>query len=154
MDDVVAVLSREERALERLLFRLQHAQGVLADDDVRFLALAADELEDAVHVVREVEATRAAVLRSDDSSLLDLAQHAAEPYSTLLEEHRESLGQLADELAAMLTSTRALATDRLSSLPRRAACDELDRAAAVASYRSVLAASDSMRLPALLSFLR
>lgn len=154
VDDVVAVLAREQRALERLLFRLHHARGVLADDDERFLSIAADELEDAAHAVRELEASRSAVLRANGSSLRDLADDSPEPYCSLLQEHRAELGRLAGEVGAMIETTQALATDRLSELPGRASCDDLDRAAAAASYRSVLAASDSLRLPALVNFLR
>lgn len=154
VDEVVAVLSREQRALERLLFRLHHARRVLVDGDERFLSIAADELEDAAHTVRELEAARSAVLRANGSSLSDLADESPEPYCSLLQEHRSALGQLAGEVGAMIETTQALATDRLSELPGRASYDDLDRAVAAASYRSVLAASGSLRLPALVSFLR
>jgi hypothetical protein len=166
MDDVVAVLAREQRALERLLFRLHHARGVLASDDDRFLAMAADELEAAAHAVRELEAARAAVLGLQSrETLRALADGAPEPYSSMLQEHRAELGRLAGEVGAMLESTQELATDRLAELRgesprvrrvprrRRATSDDLDRAVAAAGYESVLAASDSLGLPSLVSFL-
>jgi hypothetical protein len=166
MDDVVAVLAREQRALEHLLFRLHHARGVLASDDDRFLAMAADELEIAAHAVRELEAARAAVVGSNEASLRTMVKTAREPYCSLLQEHRAALGRLAGEIGAMLESTQTLAADRLAEVRgegpgrfrrvrrRRVHADDLDRACAAAGYESVLAASSSLRLPSLVSFLR
>jgi hypothetical protein len=167
VDEVVAVLAREQVALEHLLFRLNHAKGVLAADDERFLAMAADELETAAHTVRELEAARAAVIggTADGCTLRAMADDAPEPYGTMLQEHRQSLGRLAGEVGAMLESTQELAADRLAELNgerpgtfrrhrrRRPPKDDLDRALAAASYESVLAASSSLRLPSLVSFL-
>jgi hypothetical protein len=166
VDDVVAVLAREQLALEQLLFRLHHARGVLANDDERFLAMAADELEQAAHTVRELEAARARVVCSSESQTLqDMAESAPEPYGSMLRDHRAALGRLAGEIGAMLESTQLLAADRLAELRgerpgqfrrvrrKRANADELDRACAAAGYESVLAASDSLRLPSLVSFL-
>jgi len=167
MDDVLAVLDREARALEHLLFRLQHARGVLVSADDRFIGMAADELEVAAETVRELEACRAAVLDAvaGPTTLRALAVGAGEPHSTLLREHRAELGRLAVEVGALLESTQELATDRLAELNgarpryrrprrRRSLGDDLDRAVAAAGYESVLAASSSLRLPALVSFLR
>jgi hypothetical protein len=167
VDDVVSVLEREQLALERLLFRLHHTRGVLATDDERFLAMAADELESAVHTVRELEAARATVVNGGGTTTLrELAEGAPEPYGSMLNEHRAALGRLAGEVGAMLESTQVLAADRLAELRgegpgkfrrirrKRANADELDRACAAAGYESVLAASDSLRLPSLVSFLR
>ncbi|HVM55306.1 MAG TPA: hypothetical protein VM262_19125 [Acidimicrobiales bacterium] len=166
MDDVVAVLAREQRALEQLLFRLHHAREALAADDDRFLGMAADELEAAAHVVRELEAARASAVGSThDDTLQALADHAPEPYSSLLQEHRQALGRLAGEVGALLEATHSLAADRLAELRgerpgrfrrrrrRPVPADDLDRAVAAASYESVLAASDSLRLPSLVRFL-
>jgi hypothetical protein len=167
VDEVVAVLAREQVALEHLLFRLNHAKGVLVADDERFLAMAADELETAAHTVRELEAARAAVIGGtrDGCTLRALADDAPEPYGSMLQEHRQSLGRLAGEVGAMLESTQELAADRLAELNgerpgtfrrlrrRRPPKDDLDRALAAASYESVLAASSSLRLPSLVSFL-
>jgi hypothetical protein len=165
VDEVVAVLAREQRALEHLLFRLQHARGVLAADDERFLAMAADELESAAETVRELEAARAAVVGSaGESTLRALAECAPEPYGSMFREHHLALGRLAGEVGAMVESTQALATDRLAELNggpcrfrrlrrKRTNTDELDRELAAAGYESVLNASSSLRLPSLVSFL-
>jgi hypothetical protein len=166
VDEVVAVLAREQRALEHLLFRLHHARGVLATDDERFLAIAADELEEAAHTVRDLEAARARVVsESSPGTLRAMADAAPEPYGSLLQEHRAALGRLAGEVGALLESTQLLAADRLAELRgespgrfrrvrrKRKNADELDRACAAAGYESVLAASDSLRLPSLVSFL-
>lgn len=166
MDDIVAVLAREQRALERLLFRLHHARGVLASDDERFLAMAADELEDAAHAVRELEAARARIVAGERTpTLRAMADAAPEPYGAMLEDHRAALGRLAGEVGAMIESTQLLAADRLAELRgerpgsfrrsrrKRADADDLDRACAAAGYESVLAASESLRLPSLVSFL-
>lgn len=167
VEEVVAVLAREQRALERLLFRLHHARSVLATDDERFLAMAADELEDAAHTVRELEAARSRIVSRDGAcTLRAMAQAAPEPYGAMLEDHRAALGRLAGEVGAMLESTELLAIDRLAELRgerpghfrrsrrKRVAVDGLDRACAAAGYESVLAASESLRLPSLVSFLR
>ena len=165
VDDVLAVLSREQRALEQLLFRLHHVRIVLLAADERFLAMAADELEVAAESVRELDACRAVVVdRSPTPTLRSLAESAREPQSSLLHEHRASLGRLAAEVGALLESAQELATDRLAELDgapprdrrsrqRRNQGDDLDRAIAAAGYESVLAASTSVRLPALVSFL-
>jgi hypothetical protein len=163
VDDVLAVLSREQRALEQLLFRLHHVRVVLLAADERFLAMAAEELEVAAETVRELDACRAVVVdRAPATTLRSLAEFAREPASSLLHEHRASLGRLAAEVGALLESAQDLATERLAELagarprrrvPRRGAGDELDRAIAAAGYESVLAASTSVRLPALVSFL-
>jgi hypothetical protein len=168
VEEVVAVLAREQVALEHLLFRLHHAKGVLAADDERFLAMAADELETAAHTVRELEAARAAVVGTsrNGQTLQALADDAPEPYGSLLQEHRAALGRLAGEVGAMLESTQELAADRLAELNgeqpgsafrrnrrRRPPKDDLDKALAAASYESVLAASSSLRLPSLVTFL-
>ena len=164
MDDVLAVLSREQRALEQLLFRLHHVRTVLLAADERFLAMAAEELEVAAETVRELDACRAVVVdRAPATTLRSLAECAREPASSLLHEHRASLGRLAAEVGALLESAQELATERLAELegarprrrcaPRRAVGDDLDRAIAEAGYESVLAASSSLRLPALVSFL-
>lgn len=163
VDDVLAVLSREQHALEELLFRLHHTRGVLAADDERFLAMAADELEAAAHNVRELEAKRSTVCAR--AVLRELAAGAPEPYGSLLQEHRATLGRLAGEVGALLEATELLASDRLAELNgeapgrfrrgrrKRTDVDDLDRAMAAAGYESVLAASTSLRLPALVSFL-
>lgn len=163
MDDVLAVLSREEHALEQLLFRLHHTKGVLAADDDRFLAMAAEELAAAAETVRELEMARSTVCRR--LALKDLEEGAAEPYDSLLQEHRAALGRLAGEVGALLEATETLATDRLAELRgeapgrfrrvrrKRVGADDLDRAMAAAGYESVLHASSSLRLPALVSFL-
>jgi hypothetical protein len=167
VDAVVAVLASEQRALEHLLFRLQHTRSVLQADDERFLAIAADELEVAAETVRELEAARAAALAEHgQSTLRALAESAHEPYGSMFHHHHLALGRLAGEVGAMLESTQALAADRLAELRgetpgrfrrlrrRRTHTDDLERAMAAAGYESVLNASSSLRLPSLVSFLQ
>jgi hypothetical protein len=165
VDDVLAVLSREQRALEHLLFRLHHVRSVLVAADERFLAMVAEELAAAAESVRELDVSRATVLRDVPAATLrSLAQAAREPHSSMLHEQRAALGRLAAEVGALLESTEELATDRLAELDgapqqrrrgRRARrhSDDLDRAIAAVGYESVLAASTSVRLPALVTFL-
>ena len=168
MDDVLSVLAREQTALEHLLFRLHHVRTVLVDADERFLALAAEELESAAASVRELDARRAALVAdvapATAPTLRSLADAATEPRSSLLHEQRAALGRLAGEVGALLESTQELAADRLAELDgarprfrrprrRRGEGDDLDRAIAAVGYESVLAASSSLRLPALVRFL-
>ena len=167
MDDVVAVVAQERRALETLLFRLQHAREVLTADDERFFGMAADELDEAAGAVRELEAARAAVLaQCDQHTLRELAERAPEPYASIFREHLLELAKLAGEVGATIESTQALAVDRLAELNgeapghfhrgrrHRRRDDDLDRAVAAAGYESVLSASSSLRLPSLVSFLK
>lgn len=166
VDDVVAVVAQERRALEHLLFRLQQAREVLNADDERFLSMAADELEDAATTVRELEAARAAVIgRLGHATLRTLAADAPEPYASIFTDHHRALGRLAGEVGATLESTQELAVDRLAELNGegcrhyrrtrrvRRDADELERAVVAAGYESVLNASSSLRLPSLVSFL-
>jgi hypothetical protein len=167
VDDVVAVVAQERRALEHLLFRLQHARDVLTADDERFLGIAADELEAAAASVRELEAARSRVVAGcGHETLRSLAAASPEPYGSIFQEHHAALGRLAGEVGATLESTQELAADRLAEINgerpgrfrrsrrvRRAEADELDRAIAAAGYESMLQASSAVRLPALVSFL-
>jgi hypothetical protein len=167
VEEVLAVLARERRALEQLLFRLLHARGVLVADDERFLGMAADELELAAQTVRELETARATMIGSSGQpTLRSLVDQAVEPYASLLQEHHVALGRLAGEVGAMLESTSELANDRLAELRGdrpgafrrsrrpRVGRDDLDRAMVAAGYESLLNVSGSVRLPALVSFLR
>ena len=167
VEEVVTVVAQERRALEHLLFRLQHARDVLTADDERFLAIAADELEAAVANVRELEAARARVVAATGhDTLRSLLADAPEPYQSMLAEHHKALGRLAGEVGANLETTQELAEDRLAELRgdgpsrfrrgrrlRRAALDELDRAIVAAGYETLRNVSASVRLPALVTFL-
>lgn len=167
VEDVVAVVAQERRALEHLLFRLQHARDVLTADDERFLAIAADELEAAATAVRELEAARSRVVAaSGHDTLRSLLADAPEPYHSILAEHHRALGRLAGEVGAHLETTQELAEDRLAELRgeregrfrrgrrlRKIELDELDTAIVAAGYESLLNVSTSVRLPALVTFL-
>ena len=167
VEDVVAVVAQERRALEHLLFRLQHARDVLTADDERFLSLAADELAAASDDVRELEVARARVVAtSGHETLRSLLADAPEPYHSILAEHHRALARLAGEVGAHLESTQELAEDRLAELRgerpgrfrrgrrrRVVELDELDTEIVAAGYESLLNVSTSVRLPALVTFL-
>lgn len=59
LDDLIRVLDREAVVIEHVLFRLKALELLLAADEHRFLALAAEELEDAAERAGTLEAMRA-----------------------------------------------------------------------------------------------
>jgi hypothetical protein len=158
MEDLVGVLARERAALERLLFRLVEARDLLGRPDGRFLHLAANDVEDAAHDVRELELFRAlADPEVEGTALRELAATAAPPLDVIFEDHRRALGRLAAEIGATIEATAELAAEgrarvRAQDLVPEAA-DELDHEVLAAGYDAVLGASLGVQLPSLVALL-
>jgi hypothetical protein len=120
VQELAEVLGLERRLLEALVFRLLEARGLLVDGEARFLGWAASDIEAAGAAVREVEARRATVVRAmggdDRATIGTLALQVDEPWTTLLEDHRASLGRLAAEVGAAGEGTHELAQVGLEQL--------------------------------------
>jgi hypothetical protein len=136
VEELTEVLGTERGLLEALVFRLVEARSLLASGEARFLGWAASDIEAAGAAVRTIELRRATVVcalcGSDRATIASLTTSAPEPWTTLLEDHRASLGRLAAEVGAALEATHELAQgglDRLT-LDGRA----LDRAAGLGDH--------------------
>lgn len=130
VEELAEVLGDERRLLETLVFRLLEARALLTSGEARFLGWAASDIEAAAAAVREVELRRATVvcaMHGDDrATILTLTDAAPEPWGTLLEDHRASLGRLAAEVGAALEGIHELATAGLERLRRAAPSSQRD----------------------------
>lgn len=113
IDELVAVLGRERRLLEFLLFKLTSARLLLEADDHRFLPWAAAEVERAAQRVRQMELLRAATTAhlGASSTLTELAETHGEPWRSILHEHRAELVRLLGEVHEVTDANRAMAFD-------------------------------------------
>ena len=125
------LLQRERLLLELLVFKLTELGHLLGAGDPRFLGWASEEVERAVDAVRLCELERAVHVQdtarevlgshaSDERALLTrLAQTAGEPWAEQLEDHRQALTALTEEVSDGLRITRRLAeagSDALSAM--------------------------------------
>jgi len=116
LPDLAAVLWRQRDLLERLVYRLECEQLLLAAGRTRFLALATAEVEALLEELRVVELQRAAagdrlsreVDLADGASLEELAAAVQPPWTEVLIEHRHALLTLTGELSALAETNRHL----------------------------------------------
>lgn len=185
MDELNAILGNQRQVLESLLFRLLGARSLLSTGETRFLSWAAADVERAAARVREVEVRRWSHLQSltpegqEPPRLRELAECHGEPLRSLLEDHRQALGRLVGEVAAVMEATEECALQAHAQLlastpvgatatthshlgtrtvasrrrPRAAGGDALDREIAAAGYEALTVASNRLSLPSLLRFL-
>ena len=116
LPDLAAVLWRQRELLERLSYRMECEQLLMAAGRIRWLRLATAEVETVLDELRVVELQRAAV--ADDvarelglpqgASLEQLAAGAQPPWTEVLLEHRQVLLTLTGELAAVAETNRQL----------------------------------------------
>lgn len=105
--------------LEDLLFALVQQHNILATGQTRWLARADDAVAATARAVQnhevframEVDALVAMLGLASSASLLEIAQVADEPWSTLLHDHRSALRRLADEVDAAIARNRTLLID-------------------------------------------
>src|ERR671939_857765 len=116
LPDLAAVLWRQRDLLERLVYRLECEQLLLAAGRTRFLAMATAEVETLLAELRVLEMQRC---RASDqvageaglppgASLEELAAAVQPPWTGVLVEHREALLVLTRELAALAETNRNL----------------------------------------------
>lgn len=116
LPDLAAVLWRQRELLERLVYRLECEQLLLAAGRSRWLATAASEVEGVLSEVSVVEMQRASL--ADDachelglplgSTLESLAAAAQPPWTGVLLDHRQVLMTLTGELSRLAETNQHL----------------------------------------------
>lgn len=169
MEQVSAILEREEEVLETLLFKLVATRLLLENQEHRFLPRATREVERARTRAREVDLMRATTLARypEGANLRVLAASAPEPWPGILRDHHHRLGSLVAEIEV---------TAHRNSLEARTGLEQLQLAGVVASgvdpadssgndrelvrlargaaFEAVLGTASRLRMPDLLDFLR
>lgn len=116
MERLSTVLWRERELLEQLHYRLEVEQLVLASGRSRWLAAAARDVDAVLTTIRETEVLRAvasdeaaaAVGMTSNPSLSALVEAAAEPWSSILGEHRQAFVEVTADIAALADLNRDL----------------------------------------------
>jgi hypothetical protein len=150
----------ERRLVEHLLYRLSTARLVLAADQRRHVPRALEEIEHVLELLWAAEASRAQALHEvarawgvadDDLTLHRLADDAPEPWASMFAEHATALRELTEEIEAVATDNRRLASTALSGV--RSSLDAITGVASAApattygaSGRVVSAAIDPLRV--------
>lgn len=114
--DLAAVLWRQRELLERLVYRLECEQLLMAAGRTRFLGLATAEVEALLDELSVVELQRAAVADrvardaglDTGSTLEEIAGSLQPPWTEVLIEHRHALLGLTAELSALAETNRHL----------------------------------------------
>lgn len=118
MEKLSLILWRERELLDTLLFKLEQEQLLLAAGRGRWLLRAAREVEAVLETVRETEVLRAVAADevaeqlglSSNPSLRALADVVAEPWASILHEHREAFEAVTREITALAETNRDLIT--------------------------------------------
>lgn len=116
MPDLAASLWRQRELLEKLVYRLECEQLLLAAGRTRFLATATAEVEVLIEELHVAEVARAAT--ADDAArelglapgatLEELAGRAEQPWSEVFLEHRHALLTVTGELSALAETNKHL----------------------------------------------
>lgn len=118
MEKLSLILWRERELLDTLLFKLEQEQLLLASGRSRWLLRAAREVEAVLETIRETEVLRAVAADeaaeqlglTSNPSLRALADAVAEPWSSILHEHREAFESVTREITALAETNRDLIT--------------------------------------------
>ncbi|WP_110180305.1 flagellar protein FlgN [Nocardioides solisilvae] len=123
MEKLSLILWRERELLETLLFKLEVEQLVMATGRTKWLLRAAKEVEAVLQSIRETEVLRA--VAADESaaeaglapnpSLRALAESVAEPWASILADHRDAFESITREVTAMAETNRELVTAGIRS---------------------------------------
>jgi hypothetical protein len=116
LSDISNALLREQALLEMLLFKLEEEHLVLATGRTRWLAAATREVEAVLAEIRRCELVRATLVAavspslqlSENPSLRELAEAAPEPWDFVLDQHRRSFLEIADEIGAQANANKQL----------------------------------------------
>ncbi len=116
MPDLAAILWRQRELLDRLVYRLECEQLLLAAGRTSFLATATSEVEALIEELQVVELQRAATTDAVARelglevgvTLEELAGTAQPPWTGVLLEHRHALVAVTGELAALAETNRHL----------------------------------------------
>lgn len=116
LPDLAAILWRQRELLERLVYRLECEQLLLASGRTRWLATATSEVEALLSELAVVEVQRAAIADTAcrevgvpaGSTLETLAAAAQPPWTGVLIDHRQVLLSLTGELSALAETNKHL----------------------------------------------
>ena len=112
--DLAAVLWRQRELLDRLVYRLQCEQLLVASGRTRFLGIATGEVEVLLDELSLIEIQRAAIAERvakdtglpAESTLEQIAAGLQPPWTEVLLEHRQALITVTAELAVLAESNR------------------------------------------------
>lgn len=130
MDELSAALRRERELLDQLRFRFIETRLLLAAREVRYLAWATSEIDQARVRAREADLMRAAHVHrlADENDLLgagtptlrDLAASADEPWAGILRDHHEGLCAMVSEIEVIGHRNAELARAGIHQVAERA----------------------------------
>ncbi len=118
MEDLSSLLWRERELLEKLLYKLDVEQLVLAGGRSRWLPIAAREIDEVLSDIRDLELLRAIELEDvaaelgleSSPSLHEIAQRCEEPWKSIWLDHREAFTTVATAISTLSESNRELLT--------------------------------------------
>jgi len=124
LPDLAAILWRQREMLERLSYRLECEQLLLAAGRTRWLNTATTEVETTLEELRVLEMQRGAAADAcaaevglpPGMSLEQLAAAVQPPWTALLLEHRDALLALTTELATVAEANRHLMAAGLAAV--------------------------------------
>ncbi len=118
MENLSLILWRERELMESLLYKLEVERLVLASGQSRWLAVSAREVEGVLESLRETELLRAvaadeaaaSIGMASNPSLRALAESAAEPWKSILLDHRTAFLSYTAEITEIAATNRELLT--------------------------------------------
>ena len=122
---LVDLLGRERTLLDVLIYRLVELRTLLVAGEGRYLAWAAEEVEDATAAVRAAELSRALLVSQmaqgwgqleETLTLAVLIELADPPWRALLQDHRAGLAALTAEVDDHASAVRRLARTTTDSV--------------------------------------
>ena len=116
MEKLSLVLWRERELLETLQYRLEVEQLVMANGRSRWLANAARDVESVLEEIRGTEILRSvaadevaeALGLPPNPSLTSLVERVAEPWCSILADHRAAFRAASDEIIRLADANRTL----------------------------------------------
>ena len=137
---LVGLLGEERRLLERLVQKLMSCTLLVEAGESRWVAPAADEVNDVEEDLGALETARAMMIAdicdllgfANDLTLTQLTQIAPEELRPVLEERRDSLSAFSEEIAQVRARGARAAEAQLSMISHR--FEGLERAGDNASY--------------------
>ena len=116
LSDISNALLKEQALLEMLLFKLEEEHLILAAGRTRWLAAATREVEAVLAEIRRCELLRATLVAGAapglglgaNPSLRDLAEAAPAPWDFVLDQHRRSFLEIADDIGAQANANKQL----------------------------------------------
>lgn len=116
MEKLSLILWQERELLEKLLYRLEVEQLVMATGQTRWLAHATRDVESVLEEIRGTEVLRA--VAADEAAeqvglapnprLSDLVERAPEPWRHMLAEHRDAFATLTTDITRLAEANKSL----------------------------------------------